>query len=61
VDALSARFLPDFPFKPSSFFVFEAHVQGWAVVAAVAFCLVGAFLPARRAAHMEPAIAFSTQ
>jgi putative ABC transport system permease protein len=61
VDALSSRFLPDFPYKPESFFVFEASVQAWAVVAAVGFCLLGAFIPARRAAHMEPAIAFSTQ
>ncbi len=61
VDVLSVRYLPDFPYKPTSFFVFELQVQGLALVAAVVFCLLGAFLPARRAANMEPALAFSTQ
>ena len=61
IDALSAHYIPDFPFKPESFFVFETSIQIIAIVAAILFCILGAYLPARRAAGMEPARAFSTQ
>lgn len=61
VDWIAAHYVPDFPFKPETFFIFEGTVLGIALVASVFFCLVGAYIPARRAANMEPAQAFTTQ
>jgi len=61
VDYLSARYVPDFPFKPESFFIFDGSLLLIALFAAVAFCLIGAYVPATRAANMEPARAFTTQ
>lgn len=61
VDWLSKQYVPDFPYKPESFFIFEPLTMGLAVVAAVLFCLIGAWLPASRAANMEPARAFTVQ
>lgn len=55
VDMLSTRVLPDFPFKPDTFFV----VPPWLPVAGVALGVVaavaGAWLPARRASSLDPA------
>ncbi|MCX4245045.1 ABC transporter permease [Paraliomyxa miuraensis] len=54
-DHVSARYVPDFPYKPTTYFDFP----WWLIVAAlgfsISFCVLGALLPARRAAHMEPA------
>ncbi|MBM4292016.1 MAG: FtsX-like permease family protein [Deltaproteobacteria bacterium] len=58
VDAVAAN-LPRFPYKPESFFVFPAWVWPAALVAAVAFCVTGAFFPARAAARQEPAEALT--
>lgn len=61
LDAAAARWLPDFPFKPDSYFHFSpalcAATLGFAVVA----CVAGAALPARRAAKMEPAEALAAR
>jgi len=58
-DVVSARYLPDFPYKPTTYFEFP----WWLVLAAlgfsISFCVLGALLPARRAARMEPARALS--
>lgn len=55
VDMLATRVLPEFPFKPDSFFV----VPPWLVVGGVALgvlaAVAGAFLPARRASAIDPA------
>lgn len=60
-DVLSASYVPDFPYKPTTYFEYP----WWLVVAslgfATSFCVVGAFLPARRAAGMEPAHVLSGQ
>ena len=52
---VSASYVPDFPYKPETYFAYP----WWLVVASLAFsmgfCVMGAFLPARRAAKMEPA------
>ncbi len=61
VDYLSAAYVPDFPFKPQSYFIFETSHLVTAIAAAILFCIVGAFMPASRAANMEPARAFTTQ
>ena len=54
-DQVSARYVPDFPYKPTTYFDFP----WWLIVASLAFsvsfCVLGALLPARRAARMEPA------
>jgi hypothetical protein len=61
IDSLARTALPDFPFKPQSFFVFRAvHVLlglGVAIVAA----LSGAFFPARAAARLDPARALTAE
>ncbi|MFA5624110.1 MAG: FtsX-like permease family protein [Bradymonadales bacterium] len=54
-DYVSARYLPDFPFKPESFFIFEPRIFAIAIVCGVAFCIIGAWAPASRAAGMDPA------
>ena len=55
VDLLAARYLPDFPFKPESFFVFPAWAIGGAVLLGVLAALAGAIPPARAAARLDPA------
>lgn len=54
-DFFAAKFLPDFPFKPASFFIFEPSIWGIAIVCGVVFCMIGAWAPAARAAGMDPA------
>jgi putative ABC transport system permease protein len=53
-DHLAASRLPDFPFKPESFFV----VPGWLLLGALAFgalfAVLGAIGPARAAARADP-------
>jgi putative ABC transport system permease protein len=59
LDVLARTHLPDFPFKPASFFAFHAgHVVLGIAVALVASVL-GAFLPARAAARLDPAKALT--
>jgi hypothetical protein len=55
VDALARRYLPDFPFKPDTFFVFPAWMIGGAVLLGVLAALAGAVPPARAAARLDPA------
>jgi len=55
VDWAAKTLLPEFPFKPDSFFVFETWMLLGAVGFAIAFSVVGGYLPARRAARLEPA------
>jgi len=57
IDFVSARFLPNFPFKPTTYFAFTPTLLAGALCFAVGFCLLGAYLPARRAAQMQPASA----
>lgn len=58
-DWFSAHHVPDFPFKPETYFHFTPLIVGGALLFAVLFCLLGAFIPARRAARMDPASALS--
>jgi ABC-type antimicrobial peptide transport system permease subunit len=58
-DVLAARKLPEFPFKPESFFAFPWWLYAMGVGFAALFAVVGAFGPARRAARVEPAAALS--
>lgn len=54
-DWVSARYLPDFPYKPETYFAFGPDLVALALGFAVGFCILGAWLPSRRAAHMDPA------
>ena len=58
-DLFVVKVLPDFPFKPDTFFTYPTWLFFGAVLFAVAFCVLGAFFPARRAAAMDPAAALT--
>jgi hypothetical protein len=58
-DAIAARRLPDFPFKPASFFAFPPWLWAAGLGFAALFAALGAFGPARRASRVEPAAALS--
>lgn len=60
-DWRAARDLPDFPFKPDSFFVFPAWLWLLAVGFAVVCALAGALGPARRASRTDPAEALARE
>ncbi len=60
-DWYSASRIPDFPFKPETYFIFSPALLGMSVAFAVIFSLVGAFVPAHRAARMEPAAALASR
>jgi hypothetical protein len=59
LDLFVVKVLPDFPFKPDSFFAYPAWLFYGSVLFAVAFCILGAFFPARRAAAMDPSAALT--
>ncbi|HHH30688.1 MAG TPA: ABC transporter permease, partial [Polyangiaceae bacterium] len=58
-DYLAATKLPDFPFKPESFFAFSPALIAGALGFAALFALLGAVGPARRAGKVDPAAALS--
>ncbi|MCI0569897.1 MAG: ABC transporter permease [Myxococcaceae bacterium] len=55
VDWASGRYLPEFPFKPDSYFAFPVAVVLGGVVLGVVAAVAGALGPARRAAGTDPA------
>lgn len=55
VDRSAGAFLPDFPFKPDTFFGFPWWLLLGGVAIGVVAALSGAFLPSRRAAAVDPA------
>lgn len=57
IDLAAARLVPSFPFKPDSFFAFDAGVVALGLAASLIACLLGAALPARLAARVDPAAA----
>lgn len=58
-DRLAATRLPDFPFKPDTFFEFPSWVTFGAMGFAALFALLGALGPARRAGKVDPAAALA--
>ncbi|MEZ4308766.1 MAG: ABC transporter permease [Polyangiaceae bacterium] len=54
-DMLAASKLPDFPFKPSTFFDFPWWLPPASIGFAALFAILGAWGPARRAARLSPA------
>ena len=61
IDFLSRTALPEFPFKPTSYFWFSASLCALSVGFSVLTCLLGALLPARAAARLSPAAALSSR
>jgi putative ABC transport system permease protein len=59
IDTVSTKQLPDYPFKPTTYFSFSPALALLALGFAVLFCVVGASLPARKAASIHPAQALS--
>ncbi len=55
VNWAAARYLEGVPFKPDDFFVFDWRVLAFAVLFAIVFCVIGAVVPANRAARLDPA------
>ncbi|MBA2544311.1 MAG: ABC transporter permease [Deltaproteobacteria bacterium] len=53
--------IPAFPFKPASWFEFKTWIWAGGLGFSTLFCILGGFLPARRAAKMEPAQALAAQ
>jgi ABC-type antimicrobial peptide transport system permease subunit len=58
-DYLAATRLPDFPFKPESFFAFPPELLIGALGFAAGFALLGAVGPARHAGKVDPAAALA--
>ncbi len=61
VDLASRRWVPDFPFKPESYFHFSPLLCGGIVGFAMLACVAGALLPSLRAARLEPADALASR
>lgn len=57
-DYIAAR-LPEFPYKPDTFFTFPAWLWVAAVAGSIFFCLLGAFFPANTAARQDPSAALT--
>ena len=55
----AARWLPPFPFKPGSFFAYGGWLVPAALGAAILASILGAVVPAARAARLDPARAIS--
>lgn len=55
IDLLSRTALPDFPFKPDSYFWFSPGLLAGLLGFSVGVCLLGAAWPARAAARLSPA------
>jgi ABC-type lipoprotein release transport system permease subunit len=58
-DALAGSRIPDFPFRPETFFAFSPWLLIGVVALAVAACVLGALPPAYRAASGDPAEALA--
>ncbi|TMA29555.1 MAG: ABC transporter permease [Deltaproteobacteria bacterium] len=59
LDRVASNGLPDFPFKPSTFFRFQGWHVALGILVALAAALIGAFFPARAAARLDPAKALT--
>ena len=54
-DWVSASYVPDFPYKPRTYFEFHPLLLAASFGFAIGFCVLGAFFPANRAARTDPA------
>jgi ABC-type lipoprotein release transport system permease subunit len=58
-DRAAASLLPDFPFRPESFFAYPAWLVALGVVVPVVAAVLGALAPAAAAARVDPARSIS--
>ena len=61
VDWASKTYLPRFPFKPPTYFDFQPWIIAGGLGFSTIFCVLGGFLPARKASRIAPAQALSQQ
>ena len=61
IDAAASSLLPDFPFKPETYFDFRGWIVAGGLLFSTLFCILGGFLPARRASLMAPARALAQE
>jgi putative ABC transport system permease protein len=54
-DRVAVRLLPDFPFRPETFFAFPAWVAALGLAVPVLAAVLGALAPAAAAARVDPA------
>jgi ABC-type antimicrobial peptide transport system permease subunit len=59
VDWVFATYLPRFPFKPPTYFSFQPWMFALGLVFSTVFCVLGGFLPARKASRVQPAQALA--
>jgi len=59
LDYLSNHYASGFPYKPSTWFHFRWWIIGGGLLCAAGFAVIGGYLPARKAARMEPAQALT--
>lgn len=57
---IGQQYLADIPFRPDEFFAYDWRVMLGGVAFACVFCLLGAFIPARRAARLDPAVVLTS-
>ncbi|PKN54384.1 MAG: hypothetical protein CVU56_26900 [Deltaproteobacteria bacterium HGW-Deltaproteobacteria-14] len=60
VNWAAAEYLQGIPFKPDEFFLYDWRVLLGGVAFAWLFCVLGAWLPANRAARLDPAVVLTT-
>ncbi|MBI5502306.1 MAG: FtsX-like permease family protein [Deltaproteobacteria bacterium] len=53
-DTMLVTMVPNFPYKPTTFFDFQPWIVATGIGFAVVFTVVGAFLPSLRAARLDP-------
>jgi hypothetical protein len=59
LDRAAGRLIPDFPFRPDSFFTFPPWIYAAGIAVAVVSAVLGALAPAAQAARLDPARAIS--
>ena len=60
INLAAAEYLEGIPFKPDDFFHYDSPILIGAVGMAVLFCLIGALIPANRAARLDPAVVLTS-
>ncbi|NUN13628.1 MAG: ABC transporter permease [Myxococcales bacterium] len=55
VNSVAQQALKDLPFRPDNFFVYSLSYMLASIGMAIVFCIMGAFMPANRAAKLDPA------
>jgi putative ABC transport system permease protein len=59
VNWVSAHYVPRFAFKPDDWFAFKPWIWGSGIGFSTVFCILGGYLPARRASTIPPAQALT--